>query len=450
MRRPRPLRTSLRLLAPVALLVGACRSDKADSGGADAVQDIRTTDLALDLDALSGSAVVGIDPAPGSDSVWLEVKGLTIDQVRVDGVETVVDIARGIATIPIGEPGAPVEVAMDYRFDAATFSSFDGWMPDLAVSFLWPDNCANLFPCDPGTNDGVTFTMEVSGVDPDQTAIYPASTWTDAPSYMPGIAVGDYETLDLGTTTAGTHLSAWYLRDEGTLAEARAGTADLVAAFDYFEQTYGAYAFGDDVGTVQVDWGADSWGGMEHHPYFHVAMWDFGNPEAQVHEAAHGWFGGAVRLACWEDFVLSEGTVTYMAARGLEQVDGPSLWAEYVDDYLTPICEGSEVNAIVLPDGCNEIDFEDSPLWSLAPYMKGACFYEEVADLIGADQLDQVIADFYGAHVNGAASMEAMIEAIEAAADPGDTEAIDALVTDWLRTRDCPADYDARCRTHQR
>ena len=40
-------------------------------------------------------------------------------------------------------------------------------------------------------------------------------------------------------------------------------------------------------------------------------------------------------------------------------------------------------NAMVLPDGtCNAIDFERDPIWSLTTYMKGACFYEEVADLI--------------------------------------------------------------------
>jgi aminopeptidase N len=36
----------------------------------------------------------------------------------------------------------------------------------------------------------------------------------------------------------------------------------------------------------------------------------------QVHEAAHGWFGDGVRLRCWEDFVLSEGTASHLDARG--------------------------------------------------------------------------------------------------------------------------------------
>ena len=41
-----------------------------------------------------------------------------------------------------------------------------------------------------------------------------------------------------------------------------------------------------------------------------------------AHEAAHGWFGDGIRLACWEDFVLSEGTVSYLSAHVLGQVAG--------------------------------------------------------------------------------------------------------------------------------
>ena len=172
-----------------------------------------------------------------------------------------------------------------------------------------------------------------------------------------------------------------------------------------------------------------------------------------VHEAAHGWFGDGVRIACWEDFVLSEGTTTYIAARALEQVDGPSQWDYYVDDFLVPICEDSSrdptlVNTIVLPDTCGVIDFVHDDLWSITPYMKGACFYEEVADVIGQDELDTLIGEFYTAHVGEAAHMQDMIDLIEARADTSQKPAITGLVSDWLLSFDCPENYAERCRTH--
>lgn len=425
----------------------------ADSGGASApaAQDIRTTDLALDLGALTGKATLVVVPSAGK--VNLDVAGLTLSRVTLDGQEITPEITGGKLSIPAPGAPEPVTVVVDYSFPARTPATFDGWMPSLGVSFVWPYYCSNLFPCNPSLEDGVTFTMSVVGVDDALTAIYPTSTHGEGPAYLPAVAVGDYTQMDLGTTTAGTKLSAWYLPGPNALADATRGTAHLARAFDYFEQTYGPYNFGPEAGTVEVDWGADSWGGMEHHPFFHVGKFDFNDEEAQVHEAGHGWFGDGVRIACWEDFVLSEGTTTYIAARALEQVEGPNEWDYYVDDFLVPICEDSSrdptlVNTIVLPDTCNEIDFVNDDLWSITPYMKGACFYEEVGDVIGQDELDAVIGEFYAAHVGKAARMHDMVDLIEARADASDKPAIEALVTDWLLSLECPEDYAARCRTH--
>lgn len=409
-------------------------------------QDILSTTIALDLTTLAGTATIDVIPGPGG--VRLDVHGLDVHAVRVDGADVALSVADGTLTVPAT---AQAELAVDYTFPTRTVGQFDGWMPTLGVTFIWPDHCGNLYPCDPAMADGAVFGFEVTGVPEGQTAIYPTTTYSDAPAYMPGIAVGNYTKVDLGATPAGTTVSAWYLTDvAGGYEDTVAGTAHLVDAFDFYETTYGPYAFGPDVGTVQVDWGSDSWGGMEHHPYFHVGMYDFWNGEAQVHEAAHGWFGDGVRVACWEDFVLSEGTVTYMAARAMEESAGPDLWAYYVEDFLEPICDGRDVNTIVLPETCNAIDFEESDVWSLATYMKGACFYEEVGERIGYEVLDAVIGSFYVANVNDAARMRAMIDAIEAAADPADVDAIEAYATDWLYTEACPEDYAARCGAHAR
>jgi len=448
-------RRHIRTIAAVATLALAGCAGTEDSPPEKAIpltQDIETTDLALDLDALTATATVRVRPADGV--VTLDVAGLTLSRVTVDGEEVPLDVVDGTLTVPADPDADTVIVAVDYSFPARGPMMFDGWMPALGVSFVWPYSCSNLFPCNPSLEDGLSFTMRVTGVDDALTAIYPANTYGDGPTYMAAVAVGEYTRLDLGSTTAGTQLYAWYLPGANAAARAARGTEHLVASFDYFEQTYGPYNFGPEAGTVEVDWGADSWGGMEHHPYFHVGTFDFDDEEAQVHEAAHGWFGDGVRLACWEDFVLSEGTTTYIAARALEQVDGPSEWAYYVDDFLVPICEGSQpndptlVNTIVLPDTCNEIDFENDAVWSLTTYMKGACFYEEVGDLLGPDALDLIIAEFYADHVGTAARMQDMITLLKDRADPAQGAAIDALVDDWLLSYDCPEDYAERCRNH--
>ena len=415
---------------------------------AKAGQDIVSTHLALDLSSTTGRATLEILPAKGTLSVWAAVSGLEVTAVTLNDEAVDPTIEGGVLRLPVSDDEMAT-VVVDYHFPERSPAAFDGWMPALGVTFIWPYSCANLFPCDPALRDGVVFSMEVSGVEEGLTAIFPPSTWSDAPAYQPAVSVGAYEELAVGTTSAGTQIVAWYLPDSDGKSDAEAGTEHLTAVVDYYEQVYGPYLFGPRMGTVEVDWGADSWGGMEHHPYFHVGKFDFPDEEAQAHEAAHAWYGDGVRLACWEDFVLSEGTTTYIAARAMEQVGGPDFWSYYVDDFLIPICRGQDTNTIVLPETCNEIDFLNDDLWSLATYMKGACFYEEVADAVGPELLDGVIGQFYAEHGGQAARMRDMIDAIEAAVDPSQVESVEAAATDWLLSYECPTDYATRCRSHQ-
>jgi len=435
-------------ILPPLLLLGSCGCREtwpADDIKAREPQDIQTADLSLDLDQLRGHAALTAVPAPEVGALRLHVEGLSIDAVSVDGAAVEALEEDVIVQVPVPEDADLVQVELDYGFRAHTEADFAGWMPDLGVSFLWPESCGQLYPCEPSPADGVRFTMALTGYDPALTAIYPTDTVTDAPAYQPGLAVGAYATLDLGTTEAGTTLTAWYVDDQGGLADAEFGTAHLLDAFQYVEDTYGPYAFGDAAGTVEVDWGADSIGGMEHHPYVHVAKDDFWSEEAQVHEMAHGWFGDGVRLSCWEDFVLSEGTTTYVTARALEAAGGPRLWPTWQADYVEPICEGRMINTVVMPDGCGELDLASSDVWSMATYFKGACFYADVADLIGADELDAAIAGFYRAHMGSAATMDEMLDAIESGADQSQIADIEQIADDWLRTSACPADYATRC-----
>jgi aminopeptidase N len=165
---------------------------------------------------------------------------------------------------------------------------------------------------------------------------------------------------------------------------------------------------------VSVVWGEGLYGGMEHHPYWHVAKDAMNDENTHVHEAAHGWFGDGIRLRCWEDFVLSEGTVSYLAAHVLGQVGSPTLeaaqWREYQSELDDATAQGG---APAWPEGCNQIDILKDKLFTNLPYMEGAFFYKDVAAAVGADKLDQVFHDFYAAHRGRAAGMQDMIDLIE-------------------------------------
>lgn len=58
-----------------------------------------------------------------------------------------------------------------------------------------------------------------------------------------------------------------------------------------------------------------------------------------------------------------------------------------------------------MPTTCGAIGILQDPLPSMVPYMKGACFYQDVSHVIGTEALDLVLADFYQQHAGGAARM---------------------------------------------
>ena len=402
-------------------------------------------EVALSFDLSQNRALADIRLLSNQSEVALQADTLDIIQVKSNGDSISFVQEDGLLWLDV-EPNTDQSFQITYSFLDRDLYDFDGWMPDQGITFIWPYYCGNLYPCNPDTRDGISFSVDVQLAEGDaRTVVAPSHHIPEAPPYMPAFAVGDYTELFVGTSQSGIEVYAWYLDGDDGLEDAEYGVLNMVESLNFMEETYGSYPFGDVLGTVEVDWGDDSYGGMEHHPFFHVGMYDFWNEEAQIHELAHAWYGDAVRLECWEDFVLSEGTVTYITAKTLQEVAGYDLWAYYVEDFLDAICAGEDYNTVVLPEGCNDIDFENDDLWSLATYMKGACFYEEVGDIVGEDVVDSIISEFYQEHQYTSATMEEMIDLIHEYASPEQRESINTAVQDWLLQYDCPTDYAQRC-----
>jgi hypothetical protein len=393
--------------------------------GADLDRDILSTELLLDVTGRTGTARIRVAPSQ-SAAASFEAGGLKIEKVVVAGAPARFEVRGGQLDVEVPVQDEAVELLVTYTF--TEHNEYDGYMSS-GLSFLWPYFCSNLFPCKSAPAEGVQFSMSVTGVPAGKQAIYPTLIPGDAPSYMPAVAIGNYEYALLGTTQAGTKVGVWY--QTGESAKAMAGTKYLAGIFDWFETTYGGYIFGKDVASVSASWGAGAYGGMEHHPYWHVARSAMGDGEVHAHEAAHGWFGNGIRIRCWEDFVLSEGTSTYLTARGFEAVagaaEGAVIWSRYQDELQAAVSAG---DTRAWPDkGCNTIDILHDPLWSSIPYMKGAYFYKAVADQVGVTVLDNVIAHFYGLHVGREAGMQDMLDLIktETGFDPA------PIAETWLR-----------------
>lgn len=415
------------------LALAACGDSKTSTPDAgplvptpNAAREIVDTQLRVDVTAQAGTATITFGPSqmPGGS---LEVGDLTIERITSGGSELAFAVTGKQLDLALPPSAQPLAVDIEYRY--ALHEQFDG-VSAKGFTFLWPYYCGNVFPCHSEPADGTTFTLELAGVPNGATAVYPTTISSEAPSYQIAWAVGAYTQVDLGTTTAGTQISVWHLPGEEQAA--MTGTRNLVAAFDWLEQTIGPYRFGDHAGSVSVAWGPGAYGGMEHHPRWHVGTSSLADEETHVHEAAHGWFGGGIRIQCWEDFVLSEGTVTYLAARALDVVApdvGAQVWAGYASSL-----GGIRGSDPVWPPSCGNIDILDDNLFTSAPYIRGAFFYKGVADKVGADKLDEALAAFYRARAGKSATMADMLDTIETVTGYDATACADM----WLRSTTKP------------
>jgi len=418
----------------IATVVAACGDDgggSPDAGNvpvANPAREIIDTQLSFDVTALTGTATItfGASTTPGAT---LEVGDLMISSVTVphtvDATAKTMDLA-----LPASASESTVEVTFSYTYK----NNFNG-ASMVGYTLLWPYYCGNLFPCHSAPSDGTTFGLALTGVPPGKTAVYPTTISNQAPSYQIAWSVADLTEVNVGTTSAGTQLSIWHLPNQATAATQ--GSTNLVAAFNWMETTLGAYRFGPKAGGVSVAWGAGALGGMEHHPYWHVASSALGIEEVNIHEAAHGWYGDGIRIQCWEDFVLSEGTTTYLAARALDVVQpSAALWTQYAQELV-----GIQGTDKVWPQSCNSIDILDDNLFTNAPYIRGAFFYKGIADRLtmnggdGPAMLDAVLAAFYAEHAGGSATMQQMLDKIQAMTGYDPTACADA----WLKSTTKPA-----------
>lgn len=395
----------------------------AETPSEDAGRDVLSTALTLDVQTLRGRAVVTL-AGTSSGVVSLDVGDLEISAVGADGEPLGHEIRDGRLDVRVPGSGSgsgsgqTVTLVIDYAFERK--AELAGYVGDHGATFLWPNACGNLFPCSAKPDDGTTFELELRGVPEGLRAIHPTSISTPAPPYMLAFAVGDYEHRALGTTAAGTKVGVDYV--SGSEDAALAGTEHLAAAFDWLERTYGPYAFGDEVASVEVTWPVGGYAGMEHHPYWHVETGSMDDPRTHVHEAAHGWFGNGVRIRCWEDLVLSEGVTSYLTERALEAVGGPSAWSRVEASHEASTAYEHEE---AWPAGCTRAE----PVLSSVVYVDGALFMRAVEQQVGRPKLDAALADFYRRRVGTAATMRELVEAIE----HGTEQDLGPLVEAWLR-----------------
>lgn len=442
------------LAALVLLVICGCPGESSENsqasgvGGATSPEAARGTptvptpnaargiaDMSLHVDLGSRRALAELSFEPGAAGASLEIADLELARVDYAGVELPYQRAGG--TLHLALPASSLRERVDVEYAIPDTDRSLGWLA-TGSTLLWPDGCGRLFPCHTQPADGLTFQLELSGVPEGLTAVYPRQVNTATPAYVVAWAVDDYTRIDLGVTEAGTRIVVW--ARPGEQAAAREGTATLRAGFEFFERSYGAYAFGPEAGTVVVDWRGEAYGGMEHHPYWHVDVTELADEEVHLHEAAHGWFGDGVRIRCWEDFTLSEGTASYLTARAVEATSGREAASRVWADYRARLDrrQSGPGSKLAWLEGCNEHDVIADGLFNNA-YMRGAFLLRALEARIGRDSLDAALRALYERHVGGApAGIGDLLAEIDAQSGYDARPCANA----WLRSETLPLSLD--------
>lgn len=326
------------------------------NGGYDAVHYEIDLDVDPSANTIDASTTLSAVATQDLSSFNLDLSGLHVDSITVDGEEAAFSRAGAeltvlpSAVIPDGDlfsvmvsysgtpeslddPGVPFTKIGWHRVDGVIFTTNE------------PSGAMTWFPGNNHPTDKATFTFRITvpaGVTAAATGVLVSEdtgedtttfTWQmDDPmtTYLAAVYIGDFERrerrLDDGLL----------IRDyvppgiDPTLTEALTVASDAIS---YFETIFGPYPF-DAYGTIVLPFPA---GYALENQTLSVHGMDRLQPGIIAHEVMHQWIGNSVTVADWSDVWMLEGFATYLSWMFLAQTRDFDLEARMAELHETLI-----------------------------------------------------------------------------------------------------------------
>ncbi len=439
---------ALNILLILSLFFMACQPEKKDTQTMktypndphsfalpnEAVTSHLNLDVKVDFkqEEISGIARYEIQKSPEADKIRLDVDGLEIEKVWVDGKETLYTLGKekefmgkGLE-IPLEEESK--EIAIQYRSapDAkALFWAEPSQTAGGKYPFLFTQSQAILartwIPCQ--DSPGIRFTYEANvQVPKGMMAVMSAKNPTEKsangvyrfemkqaiPAYLMALAVGDIEFESVGPRTG-------VYAEPGLLKEAAYEFGEMEEMLKAAEELYGRYSW--DRYDLIVLPPSFPFGGMENPRLTFctptIIAGDRSLTALVAHELAHSWSGNLVTNATWDDFWLNEGFTVYFERRIMEAVYGKE-YAEMLEalgyqDLLNTIEElGASSNDTKL-----ELDLEgrnpDDGMTDIA-YEKGYFLLRAMEEAVGRKKFDDFLRTYFANHAFQTMTTDAFVE----------------------------------------
>ena len=355
--------------------------------------------------------------ATSSDTLYLDLTGLAVAEVRIDGDPAGFQHDEGRLRLPLSDAvGDQFDVTVAYvgEPDDGLIIGRNVHGEPTVFADNWPNRARFWFPSidHPSDKASVRFTVQLEEDDERKvvsngTAVtfgdYGEWIWeTDVtiPTYTMVVGVADFAIDTVGTSCSGGRcidVTAWlFAPDRGRGAPSFARASEMV---DFYSELVAPFPY-EKLAHVQS---STRFGGMENVTaifYSEQAIAEGRDIETTVaHETAHQWFGNAVTEADWHHLWLSEGFATYFGALFFEYADGEERFREIMESSRNGFLQSDAAQFPIVHE-------EETNLFRLLNannYNKGAWVLHMLRRQLGDQAFFAGIRAYYERHEHGTA-----------------------------------------------
>ncbi|MBF4589596.1 M1 family metallopeptidase [Curtobacterium sp. VKM Ac-1395] len=402
-------------------------------------------DYRVSTNRLEAEATITATAVTALDKVVLDLHGLGVDRVDVDGqrarkASTGVHKLTVTPATPIA-PGDPFTMHVRYKGAPRPLRSpwgQIGWeeLTDGVIVASQPTGAPSWFPCNDRPDDKATYRFEItceSGYDVvangellGRERAGRGTRWTYATTdpmatYLATVQIGRYRTHTLRDAGAGVPVTVHHPADLTAAAKTDFGQVPEMLAL--FADRFGPYpfpAYGVVVTDDELEIPLEAHGlavfGRNHVDGEH------GTDRLIAHELAHQWFGNSVTLGRWRDIWLHEGFACH----------AEWLWSEHRGgDTADDLAARARAGLLDQPEDLVVADPGPADLFDDRVYKRGALALHTLRRTVGDDAFFAGLRTVTDRHRHGTVTPEDVHDAFADAADRSASE-IAAVLAPWI------------------